>query len=378
MTVYKKDGGWRADVFIGGRRMATQQGFARRRDAELWHDEKRLELARAPIAPAAPRPRRRFGELLALIEERHLPTIRPGTAERYRVDVRYRIEPFFGDLHLDEVTPGLVEEFKSRCVASGLAPKSINNCLHTLRLILGRAVRWEMIEQSPYHVESLKIPEEPYEWYSEADDVQRFVAAARTSRYHALYLTALETGMRFGEILGLSKADVDFKTGQIHVHRQWLERQGEYGPVKHARPRMVPFDPSSELGLALRKEILRSGHAEAVFTTATGERPCRGGVAHKFLRAVQRRGRVAEISFHALRHTYASWYMKLGGSVWDLMALLGHSSIKTTMRYAHHAQNERRQPLNLAGVTPNSLRFERVDSLSGGTRYRKSGGTDGT
>jgi integrase len=350
MTVYKVRGGWRAEVFFAGRRVAGKSGFERRKDAEDWHDDTRRGLRAAPEGANEERRTITFDEILTDFETRHLPTVRHGTRDRYRVDITYRIRPFFGGMQVAAISPGLVEQFKAKCMAD-LAPKSVNNCLHLLRLIFNRSVRWGTLEKSPYAAETLAIPDHPYQWWSEESDIRKFLAAARESRYYAVYLTALETGMRYGEVVGLSKADIDFERGTIHVHRQWLERESRFGPVKHSKPRHIPFDPHGELAQALRRAILSSGHPEAVFTTATGARPTRGGLAHKFFRGIQKRAKVPQICFHALRHTFASWYMIRVGSVWDLMAILGHRNIQTTMRYAHHAQNARRQPLNLAGVT---------------------------
>ena len=50
------------------------------------------------------------------------------------------------------------------------------------------------------------------------------------------------------------------------------------------------------------------------------------------------------ITFHGLRHTFASWYMKRGGDIWQLMKFLGHSNISTTMRYAHLSSDIKRVP----------------------------------
>lgn len=343
MSVFRSRDKWRAEVFVDGRRVAGKSGFARQREAKTWHDEKLRALAKGEVERVFT-----FEELLAQFRAWHLKGIRPGTRTRYEVDIKERLEPTFRFMRLDRITGGMIEEAKAKW-ATEIAPKSVNNCLHTLRLMLNRAVKWKMLGESPYATESLDVPEKPYPWWSEGQDIERFLVAAKASRYFPVYLLALETGLRYGEIIGLTFDDVDLEQGVIHVHRQWLEREGRYGPTKHGRERWVDFDPNSELGETLRGASRQSGGV--VFPTATGAIPTKGGVAHKYFKAAIRRAGVPEICFHGLRHTFASWYMIRHDNVWDLSAILGHSSIKTTMRYAHHSKRARRKPLDLASIT---------------------------
>ncbi len=352
MTVFKRRDKWRAEVFINGKRVASRSGFVRKRDADDWHDQTRQALRDGPRVTEAT-----FEELLGHFRTWHLQKVRPGTRRRYEVDIEQRIAPFFRHMRLSDITEAFIEQFMANCQKS-LAPKSVNNCMHTLRLMLNKAVRWKLIQENPYGVESLKIPEQPYPWWDKEEDIQKFLKAAKESRYYSVYLTALETGLRYGELMGLSVKDVDLQLGAIHVHRQWLEREGSYGPPKHGKERWVHFNPDGELGKVLRRSR-RAAEDGPLFTTAGGRLPTKGGVAHKYFKAAIRRAGVPEICFHGLRHTFASWYMIRHDNVWDLAAILGHSSIKTTMRYAHQSKRARRKPLDLASITHNSRTLER-------------------
>lgn len=354
MTIFRVRDKWRAEIFADGKRVASKSGFLRRADAKDWHDTRAREF-RDHGAPTAST----FEDLLVHFKGWHLPSVRGGTKTRYLVDIDQRIEPFFRYRRLEDVTPKMIEAFKAECAAK-LSPKSVNNCLHTLRLMLNKGVRWKMLRENPYAVESLEVPEKPYPWWDKEEDIQAFLQAARQSRYYAVYLTALETGLRYGEIIGLTRGDVCLQSGVVHVHRQWLEREGKYGPPKHGRERWVDFSVGGGLAETLRTLGGHGGPDSPMFVTATGALPTKGGVADKYFRAAIRRAGVPRICFHGLRHTFASWYMIRHDNVWDLSAILGHSSIKTTMRYAHHSQRARRKPLDLASITHNSL--TRLDS----------------
>lgn len=346
MGIYKHRDGWRVEVFYKGKRVASRSGFKRKTDANLWYEEQR-SVFKSETAPAADFT---FDDLLKRFDAWHLARLRGGTRARYLVDIDHRIRPFFAFLKLSDLTSELLEAFRAE-ISQKLKPKSVNNCIHALRLILNKGVKWRMLAESPYDLESAKVPRQPYPWWEAKEDIAKFLEVAEArSRYFPVYLTALETGMRYGELIGLCKGDIDFKSGTIHVHRQWLEREGDYGPVKHGKPRWLSFDPDSRLGRVLWDTVMVSNGSEALFTTQTGCHPGKSGVAEKYFKAIQRAAGLPQICFHGLRHTFASWYMLEHDNVWDLMALLGHSSVTTTMRYAHHSRKTKRKPLNLASV----------------------------
>jgi integrase len=347
MAIYPYRGGFRAQVYVRGVVVASATGFRKKSEAKAWHDKTKLDHGSESKEKKEPAT---YEELLALFKERHLKAISPGTATRYQLDIDQRITGFFRFQKLERITPSMLETFKTKLMGSGLKPKSVNNCLDTLRLMLNKAVKWNLIEKSPWNLETLDVPDnDNYVWWDSQADIQKFLKVAKErSRYYPVYLLALETGMRFGEIHGLSKKDIDFEIGRIHVHRQWLERQETYGPPKHRKPRHVWFDPKSELAQLLWRSCRESKHPEAVFTTATGARPSRRNLAEKLFKSLQRRAGVPVIAMHGLRHTYASWFMILVGDQWKLMQNLGHSSEKTMRRYAHHSKRHHQQPLNLS------------------------------
>ena len=342
MSVLKSRDRWRAEVFVGGRRVASKSGFQKKSKAQTWHDE---TAARYRAGELVDTDLKTFDQLLERFERLHLPTVRPSSRTRYETDIEKRIRPFFCFLRLDQLKPELLEEFR-RQVASQLTPKSANVCLALTRQMLARAVKWGALRRVPAGLESLAIPEVPYAWWSERRHVESFLEAAKASRYYPVYLTALLTGMRYGEIIGLGKADVDLDAGVIHVHRQWLEQEQKYGPPKHGKGRWLDFDPKGELGVVLSAAVSSAPSADIVFASRTGRHPARSKVAHKCFRIVQRNAGVPMLSFHGLRHTFASWYMREHDSVWDLKAILGHADIKTTQRYAHHSERQRRPMLS--------------------------------
>jgi integrase len=348
VAVFRNQSTWRAQVYIKGRCVASQAGFATKSAARDWHDKTRAERKAEPRAKPAS-----WEELVERFETWHLPTVSARTREIYRVELRLRLTPYFQFMRLERIDEPMLEGFRAKLMAE-LAPSTANGTLGLLSLMLAKAVRWKMLRESPYALERIPGRLQPYPWWSEREQIGKFLEAAKARRYRAFYLTALETGLRLGELLGLAKGDIDFEHGLIHVHRQWTPRHC-YGEPKHGKERWVSFDPGGELARVLRHEVEVSRHPEAVFATATGRRPIRMNVAHKYFRSVIKRAGVPTIKFHGLRHTFASWFMREVGDIWALKDILGHADIATTQRYAHHAKRQRLPALSLtARITQDS------------------------
>jgi len=90
--------------------------------------------------------------------------------------------------------------------------------------------------------------------------------------------------------------------------------------------------------------VAKSKHPEAIFVNLKGERMRSDKLAGiYFAEWIEKLG-LPKITFHDLRHTFASWFMIRGGNIWELMEILGHSNIQTTMRYAHLSKDIKRVP----------------------------------
>ena len=310
-----------------------KRGFRNKTEAKDWHDD-----MRRTYDPAKVRPKKvMFEEVVEEFNRLHLPTIKIGTAKRYLIDINRRILPFFKYREANKIAPKLLEQFKAGLKEEGLSDNSANKCLGILHLIFKKAEKWGMIHKSPYNLDPYKIAPQPYKWWDQHRHIQQFLKTAKDHRYFAVYATALSTGMRLGEIMGLSKQDVNFERMQIHIWRQWHDKHQCYGTPKNNKPRYVPMN--QDLARLLREVINRSPDPEVIFTTKTGYQARGDSVGRdSFKRLIQKAG-VPDIRFHDLRHTFASWYMINGGEIYVLKEILGHSTIKMTERYAHLAPN---------------------------------------
>lgn len=142
-----------------------------------------------------------------------------------------------------------------------------------------------------------------------------------------MVIVALKTGLRFGELVALELKDVDIINHQLTV-KQSLYR-GVIGGTKSNRIRFIPLldDVSDVLQIRANK----NGH---IFTKDDGKYLSHAMCINWLRQACQRAG-LRRIGWHTLRHTFASQLAQRGVSVIIIQSLLGHSDIKTTMRYSH-------------------------------------------
>lgn len=253
--------------------------------------------------------------------------------------IKSHVRPVLGKLMIGEFTPAhgeLLAEARAH-----LAPKTLHNVVTLVQSLLNFActdVRW--LEHAP-RLRKPKIPRRSadYNFLRTPQEIAAYLGAAKMEGdvVHALYATAIYTGARAGELAGLRWSDVDFDRRLITIARSFEE------PTKSNEIRHVPIlDP---LLPVLRAWRLRHPGA-LVFTNRDGN--MLGKSARIFqevhARVLKRAGlsqrphfgnRLHYITFHDLRHTFASHWAANGGDVFKLQRVLGHASIDQTMRYAH-------------------------------------------
>ena len=142
-----------------------------------------------------------------------------------------------------------------------------------------------------------------------------------------MVLTALRSGLRLGELLGLQWSDIDFTSNTLTVQRSWVRR--EMSTTKSQRIRHVPLTRD------LRETLDDARRAEGLIFPNDGGEPWNPDAAARALRRMCTRANVRPIGWHILRHTFASHLAIKGVSLRVIQDLLGHSTIAMTERYAH-------------------------------------------
>ncbi len=334
MAVRKDKGSWWVDFTVRGERHRLRSPDNRREGAVAFEHTlrsriaqgQRVYLARDPRSRELPLTRQTLGAFVPEWFETYVRTnLKPSTQAGYAGALKRYVLPFFGSYELEAITTHLVEDFKAHHERARCSPKTINNALSVLRRALTEAMEWGRLERLP-RFKFMKTPPPTFDflhpWESE-----RLMEATTREPWRLMVRCALRTGMRFGELLGLRWQDVDFERNLLVVRRNVVD--GNEGAPKNNRFRTIPLTHT------LRSELMATPRiAERVFVLANGRTPNRWSAIEALQRACIRAG-LRPVGWHTLRHTFASQLVGAGVNVAMIQALLGHSTLEMTMRYAH-------------------------------------------
>lgn len=229
----------------------------------------------------------------------------------------------YGRLRLISVNTGHIEQFLSRFKHQAPATQARQG--RELKAFFNTAIRFGYIPYNPCSgVRLPRVPRNPPTILDKAE-VRKLLNAAKGTPYHGVLATALYAGLRREELVWLEWEDVDLKKRQIYVKNK------DGHPLKDHEARTVPIP--DELVEVLQQLPMLSNW---VFTSPAGMRWDPDNLTHR-LPEVFRKAKL-ECGLQRLRHTYASHLVMAGVDLASVQKLLGHSSITTTMIYAHVAQ----------------------------------------
>lgn len=257
-----------------------------------------------------------------------VPNNKPSEQRSKEISLRLHLLPEFGKLSLDEITPERIEAFKARKQREGLAPKTVNNLLATLGRSLTIAEEWGVVSRRP-RIRLLRVPPQPFR-YLPAEQGSVLLAAIDEPLWHDLVLTAMRTGLRLGELRALGWNDVDLARTTIHVNRSYV--RGQYESPKSNKVRRVPISQELKACLARRKQRTAG---PLVFTAPGQDHPLGEHRMRLALARYCKRAGVPRVSWHDLRHSFASQLVASGASIRAVQELLGHSDLRVTLRYSH-------------------------------------------
>lgn len=289
--------------------------------------------------------------------------LRPRTRVEYQNAIRYHINPTIGHVRLGDLTPIHVESML-RTLEPTMAPKSLRNVLGVLRRGLTFAVRADLVTRnvaSRDFIDPVRVP------YVEprvltVDELRRILTASRGHWLEALILTAAGTGMRQGELLALSWADVDLERAQLDVRATLrrvvglTRRRGRYvrdEPKTARSERSVPLAPAVVEAIASqRQRLIAAGFVPTatgpVFPSQRGKPLSAGWVTHQFYLVCEAAG-VRRAPFKALRATFSTQLFEAGIPERRIQDLLGHKP-DSRVTHAHYIGTGAEWDLAMAAV----------------------------
>jgi len=279
-------------------------------------------------------------------------SIRPTTYRSYEQLIRVHILPALGNVRLQKLTAAQLESFYAERLGYGLSPRTVRY-LHTiLRQALQRAYELGTV---PRNVATMAKPPKgsrPAISTWDVSQLRSFLQAADCDGYAPIWLLAISTGMRRGELLGLRWDDVDLAKGRIHVRRALAEIGSELRiqePKTKSSRRVVPLSGhalaalkehrSQQLQRRLRLGPLWNGNSpeygDLVFTTADGKPIAPRNLIRRF-KELSTVAKLPALAFHGLRHAHATQLLRDGISAKVVSERLGHASIALTLdTYSH-------------------------------------------
>lgn len=243
--------------------------------------------------------------------------------------------PFFGDMSLKDITNKKVEQYKAKRMKS-VSVKTLRNEISMLSTCLKAAVEWEYLDAMPL-IKMPKVPQCGFKWLPEKD-CERLLRTADGMLKDMIFL-ALKTGLRFGELIALTWPDFDFDHKRLTINKSVV--LGICGPTKSGKIRYVPLTDSvcEYFGKLKQKDGL-------VFQGKDG-----GFLHHKIMNyclgKIYAKAGLRPTGWHAFRHTFASHLACKGASILAIKELLGHSDLKTSLRYSHLGPNITTETMHL-------------------------------
>ena len=277
-------------------------------------------------------------------------TVRVSTFERHEGIIRTHIKPALGRIKLKNLTPTHVRGLHREKLDADLAPATVRKIHFTLHKALSQATSDGLISRNAADVKAPRPAPEEMRPLSE-DEARAFLETAKASddRFEPLYVLAIITGLRRGELLGLRWDDVDLERGKLRVGRALVREGGQHivGETKTRRGRrQVNLTPRTVNALKahhkrqLEERMQLSGLYKdhgLIFATEIGTPVNPENLVNRSFKPLLKRASLPEIHFHDLRHTCATLLLGRGVHPKIVQELLGHATIAMTLdTYSHY------------------------------------------
>ena len=264
------------------------------------------------------------------------------TAINYRVHMRKHLVPFLGRYAMKDITPELVQLFVSNAKAS---PKTLRNICVTLQSMWRSARAWGYVAHDLMSGVVLPTQKRMQRFFFSAEEVKTIIGAA-SEPYRMFYGLAAETGLRAGELCGITLDDLDFEHRLLLVRRSaWRGRLGD--PKTETSIRAVELSPQACRHLSGFLKSWRPNERRLLFATRNGT-PWDANLLlkRKFKPLLETLGiQVPKGNgFHAFRHANATMMDRLGTPLKVRQERLGHNDPRITQAiYTHVASEDSRR-----------------------------------
>ncbi len=282
------------------------------------------------------------------LEEYAAPRIKANTLYKYKNALQKHVRPALGHQYLSKINQNDIRALMSKLIKIKSA-KTCNNLLTMLKTIFKYARRWGYIRISPTEdVDKYRVEREEMD-FLRPEEINVLLKHCHEP-FKTFVLTAVLTGMRKAELLGLQWGDIDWNSHTIFVKRSLKYRYKSKKtdekswyfdtPKTKYSVRAITMSPRLKEALEIHRITSSVNEEDLVFTNSAGSPLDPDNIIKRDFHPALRMAGLRLVRFHDLRHTYTSLLIAQGENIKFIQSQLGHASIQTTMdRYGHILPN---------------------------------------
>jgi integrase len=274
--------------------------------------------------------------------------VRFNTRNSYKDNIRLHIDPHIGHIKLQRLTALDIQRLLNTLKQKGLAPRTCQYIYSILRKGLSQALKWGLISFNPSDgVDRPRVPKHQIIPLNK-EQAKLFLKTAkkRQDPYYALFVLAISTGMRSGELLGLQWEDIDLKNARLSVRHTLIARTKTLAEPKTNKSRRV-IELSDVAVAALKQHRKKQAEKrlknpnwdstfDLVFCTKNGTPFDNSHLTQRHFHPILEDAGLPQVRLHDLRHTAATLLLQAGEHPKIVQEMLGHSTIAMTLdTYSH-------------------------------------------
>jgi len=359
-TIYQtKTGLWRCEITLGydENKKRIKKTISSRSLEELHKKINDLKYLNDRKLLAEPQ-NALIGEWLDFwLETYKRPSVKPTTYDMYHNAVNTYLKPTFGHYKLDKLNTITIQKFINDISQNGkngtpLSQSSIKKILLTLSQAYEQAVKLNMIYQNPCNQITLPKTEKRKAVAFTEDEQKRFLShCTLDTTFNCLFIFAFNTGMRMGELFAITWDDINFDNKSIKVNKN-LTVVGNYDENAAAKTKTIISTTKTESGereIPLTKQALDVIEAQKernkqnsvfVFYSTNNTPLMKRNVYRAFNKILEISNITSPVTFHSIRHSFATRLLERGADIKTVSTLLGHQSIQITLDIYSHVSND--------------------------------------
>lgn len=316
----------------GKRRKSTKRGFATKREAEEW--------LRTFLVTQKADFDMKFEEFLKMYYADMETRLREHTMRTKKYIIDLKILPYFGQKRVNDITAADIRRWQNELIKKGYSPTYLKTINNQLSAIFNYAVKYYDLKGNPCTKAGSigKSRAEEMSFWT-IDEFRQFVDCIMDKRQsYMCFMILYWTGMRLGELLALTSADIDLDKHTISITKSY-QRLGKKDVVT------PPKTPKSKRLITIPEFLVADikDYMDSLYEVQEDERlfpVTKYFLEHEMQRGIKASG-VKRIRIHDLRHSHASMLVELGFSPLEIADRLGHEKIETTLNtYSHLYPNK--------------------------------------